>query len=210
MKDLENQLKELTELKSLYDLFTSGHHLTRVAHPALWAAFERGLEGYKAVFSALGYELVVDGRSYAWFEPTETSTPTGKKSKTLALLFMCIFNTQADHGESVDRFTHWRIDETFLATCYMAHQDILRDEGITQTDFIRLLDMTVKYGFARRQMGYWELLPSVSRYLDHFEALASHRDDEQQSAQEPVLMDEDGDSHLQQGFIYDIEDEEIA
>ena len=53
-------------------------------------------------------------------------------------------------------------------------------------------------------------MPSVSRYLDHFEALASHRDNEQLSAQEPTLMSEDGDSHLQEGFIYDIEDEEIA
>ena len=83
-----SHLESLGALSELFRLFNSGKHLNRVAEPALWAELERCQESYQAIFAALGFELKVEPRGYAWFHIEESGSQASKTSKRLALLWM--------------------------------------------------------------------------------------------------------------------------
>ena len=78
MNALETQLASLTALSELFSLLNGGKHLNRVAEPALWAELEREQESYQVLFSALGFELKVDQRGYAWFQIEEAKEGANK------------------------------------------------------------------------------------------------------------------------------------
>ena len=174
-----SHLESLGALSELFRLFNSGKHLNRVAEPALWAELERCQESYQAIFAALGFELKVEPRGYAWFHIEESGSQASKTSKRLALLWMCLFDTQADEGRPLSRFTEWRVDKGLAGQGSRASSgDPFEAEGLELDGFIALLDSAVKLGFALSLNGYWQLLPAVYRYLEHFESLsASGQDD---------------------------------
>lgn len=176
MNALETQLASLTALSELFYLLNSGKHLNRVAEPALWAELEREQENYQALFSALGFELKVDQRGYAWFQLEEANGQVNKTSRRLALLWMCLFDTQADEGKPLSRFMDWRVDNSLLSKVHEQHKDLLEAEGLGLDGFIGLLESAVKLGFAMFHDGHWQLLPAVYRYLEHFESLVTSSD----------------------------------
>ncbi|PLW83736.1 hypothetical protein CWI75_05170 [Kineobactrum sediminis] len=88
----------LPNLALLFRWFNRGRHLNRTAEPVLWEELERNLDDYRAIFTALGSELRLDGRGFAWFHQDDGSSNTNKATRQLALLFMVIFDTQADAG----------------------------------------------------------------------------------------------------------------
>ncbi|MCH8552620.1 MAG: hypothetical protein LAT62_11825 [Natronospirillum sp.] len=181
-------LDKLPSLDELFRWFNSGKHLNRQAEPALWVELDNNLEAYKALFSALGYELRLDERGFAWFHTEEASGTTSKTTRQLALLFMMIFDTQADAGKALLRFDEWRLDTAFLHQLMEQHQSLLEAEGLDQEGLKSLLDAAVRFGFAQYENGHWRLLPAVCRYLDHFEALADHHHEQ---ARADTLYEED-------------------
>ncbi len=179
------QLDRLSQSTELFRLFNNGKHLNRLAEPALWAEFEREEAAYRALFAALGYQLRVDGRGFAWFHTEDASSNVNKATRQLALLFMVIFDTQADAGKALLRFGDWVIDRPLLSRVHEQHQELLTSEGLDVDGLLGLLDSASRFGFARAENGRWQLLPAVCRYLDHFEALAEYRrEDSQENSRE--------------------------
>ncbi len=185
-------LKHLPSLRTLFRWFNSGKHLNRITHAALWAELEQQQTAYSALFTALGYELCMDGRGFAWFHQDEVSLNLSNQSRQLALLFMIIFNTQADSGKSFGEFISWRIDQEFMLEVVKQHQDILLAENLTIDTLIQLLDKAHNFGFVAKHSGYWQLLPAVFRYLDHIEALADQM--RQQVSVGELLDDEENNA----------------
>lgn len=176
---LTSQLAQMPALSELFRLFLSGKHLNRMAEPALWAELEKQEAGYAGLFAALGFELRVDARGFAWFQSTDASSNIGKISRQLALLFMVIFDAQANAGKALQRFTDWLIDQEWLAEVYEQQKDLLDAEGLSPDGLIDLLGRASTLGFAVAEPAGWRLLPAVCRYLDHFESLAAaSRDDD--------------------------------
>jgi len=172
-----NQIADnLPSLAQLFRWFSRGRHLNRLAEPALWEELERNINDYQAIFTALGHELRLDGRGFAWFHQDEGSATTNKATRQLALLFMVLFDTQADAGIPLMKFGHWRIDQTLLTTVYEQHQDLLDAEELDLPGLSGLMKTAENFGFARFDSGAWQLLPAVCRYLDHYEELASQVD----------------------------------
>lgn len=171
-------LTRLPHLAELFKLFNNGKHLNRLSDAALWAELEQEIEAYTALFQSLGYELRTDGRGFAWFHTDEKSTTLSHQSRQLALLFMVIFDTQADAGKALSRFSDWPIDRALLTTAFEHHQELLLAEGLEVESLLALLEKAESFGFARREGGHWQLLPAVCRYLDHFEALAEQQREE--------------------------------
>lgn len=173
-------LAKLPRLKELFALFNSGRHLNRLAEPALWAELERETAQYELLFATLGYELRIDGRGYAWFQTSESSASVSKTTRQLALLFMLIFEHQADAGQHLGRFVEWRIDRVLLVALLEKNRQLLEAESLADADALQsLLDAASRYGFAETVQGGWRLLPAAFRYLDRFEELAT---DQQQVA----------------------------
>ena len=123
-------LAQMPALAELFRLFLSGKHLNRVAEPALWAELEQQEAAYVGLFAALGYELRIDARGFAWFHSGEAGSNIGKISRQLALLFMVIFDAQANAGKALQRFTDWLIGSEWLTEVYKQHQEVLDAEGL--------------------------------------------------------------------------------
>jgi len=177
-------LAQMPALAELFRLFLNGKHLNRVAEPALWAELEQQEAAYIELFAALGYELRLDGRGFAWFHTQEASSAISKTSRQLALLFMVIFDAQANAGKPLIRFADWLIDREWLAEVHEQQQDVLNAEGIGEDELADLMNQAASRGFARIEPSGWRLLPAVCRYLDHFEALAGLSQDEETTTAE--------------------------
>jgi hypothetical protein len=138
-------LDKLTRLKDLFAMLNAGRHVNRLAEPVLWAELERESAQYERVFGALGYELRIDGRGYAWFQTGEASGTVSKATRQLALLFMLIFEQQADAGQHLGRFAEWRIDRPLLAALLDKNRALLDAEGLAELDALQqLLDTAVR------------------------------------------------------------------
>lgn len=172
-------LGRMPSLNEFFRFFHSGKHLNRVSQPALWAELEREQDAYIALFDSLGFALTFDARGFAWFHTEESSANTSKTSRQLALLFMVLFEFQADAGRPLLRFSDWRIDSTLINEIHDKHRDLLIAEELGSDELLSLLGTAERYGFATRESSHWRLLPAVCRYLDHFEELTQCRTDEQ-------------------------------
>ena len=171
-------LESMPSLAELFRLFLSGKHLNRIAEPALWAELEQQEDTYSSLFAALGYELRLDGRGFAWFHTPEANSLIGKTSRQLALLIMVIFEAQANAGKPLLRFSDWLIDRDCLAEVHEQQQEVLDAEGLGPDGLVDLINRACNLGFALPEPAGWRLLPAVCRYLDHFEALAAAAQDE--------------------------------
>lgn len=165
-------LSQMPALADLFRLFLSGKHLNRMAEPALWAELEQHEASYVGLFAAQGFELRLDVRGFAWFHNSDVNSNIGKISRQLALLFMVIFDAQANAGKALQRFTDWLIDSAWLAEVYKQQQDLLDAEGLNPDALVELMGRACNLGFAVPEPAGWRLLPAVCRYLDHFESLA--------------------------------------
>ncbi|TIC80287.1 condensin complex protein MksE [Crenobacter intestini] len=183
-------LDHLPSLKDLFRLFLSGKHLNRMAEPALWAELEQQEQTYVALFSALGYTLRIDARGFAWFHHDDANSAIGKTSRQLALVFMVIFEAQANAGKPLLRFTDWLIDLEWLGEVHAQQQEVLNAEGISEEGLAELFRRASSLGFATVESGGWRLLPAVFRYLDHFEALAALTQDESLNESSDGALDE--------------------
>lgn len=173
------QLDQLPSLANFFRLLNGGKHLNRASEPALWAELEREQDAYTSLFKSLGFELEVDGRGYAWFSTEDASQNTSKTSRQLALLFMVLFEFQADTGKPLLRFSDWRIDKGLLTEVHEKNRDLLDAEELDASGLFTLLGTAERYGFAISDSGHWRLLPAVCRYLDHFEELAHSNTEDQ-------------------------------
>lgn len=189
-------LESMPSLAELFRLFLSGKHLNRIAEPALWAELEKQEVVYRSLFAALGYELRLDARGFAWFHAPQANSLIGKTSRQLALLFMVIFDSQANLGKPLLRFGDWRIDRDWLDEVHKQQQEVLDAEGISPDGLVDLINRATSLGFALSEPNGWRLLPAVCRYLDHFEALAAVAqvvgdEDEESMESEPATEDPD-------------------
>lgn len=183
-------VQQLPHLADLFKLFNSGKHLNRLSEPQLWAELEQFQEAYVALFKALGFELCVDGRGFAWFHNEDVSPSVTGQSRQLALLFMVIFDTQADMGQPLQRFSDWRVDRKLIEAAMEKHLELLNAEGMSVELLEGLLSKAETFGFARLQTDHCQLLPAVCRYLDHFEALAAHAREQEQGLEADFNEDE--------------------
>lgn len=171
-------LDELSEIGAIFKALSNGRHICRTSEPAIWYQLEQHGEKYTAVYESIGYELVIDRREFAWFMSEDGSQNMNIQSKKLAIFFLVIFDYQADSGRSLGSFLDWRIDRELLERAYPRHKDLLDAEDISVDEFVKLIEIATRNGFAIAESGHWKLLPATYRYLDHFEELSEHENDD--------------------------------
>lgn len=183
-------LHKLPLLSELFGFFNSGKHLNRMLEHRLWAELEREREAYELLFKSLGYNLRIDYRGFAWFHFDDASSNVSKTTRQLALLFMLLFEFQADIGLHLGRFTDWLIDDALLDALLEKNRLLLEAEGLADRDQLQqLLRAAGNYGFACAEGNAWRILPAVFRYLDRFEELAHARGVPGDAAETPQAED---------------------
>ena len=167
-------LHKLPLLSEIFGFFNSGKHMNRMAEHRLWAELERERDAYELLFKHLGYNLRIDDRGFAWFHFDDASSNVSKTTRQLALLFMLLFEFQADIGLHLGRFTDWVIDDALLDAILEKNRLLLDAESLADHDQLQQLFRAAgNYGFASSEGNTWRILPSVFRYLDRFEELAN-------------------------------------
>ncbi|HNV59538.1 MAG TPA: hypothetical protein PKH72_07775 [Rhodoferax sp.] len=167
-------LHKLPLLSEIFGFFNSGKHMNRMAEHRLWAELERERDAYELLFKHLGYNLRIDDRGFAWFHFDDASSNVSKTTRQLALLFMLLFEFQADIGLHLGRFTDWVIDDALLDAILEKNRLLLEAESLADRDQLQQLFRAAgNYGFASSEGNTWRILPSVFRYLDRFEELAN-------------------------------------
>lgn len=166
-------LGKLPSLGDIFNRLNNGRHLNRLAEPRLWAELIDERDAYESLFAALGYALRIDERGFAWFH-FDTGTPNvSKNTRQLALLFMMLFEYQADHGQNLQRFTDWLVDNIMLSNIVTKNGTLLQAEDMGDGESLtKLMGVASSYCFATQETAGWRLLPAVCRYLDRFEELA--------------------------------------
>lgn len=179
-------LHKLPLLGELFAFLNSGKHLNRVAEPQLWAELEQERAAYEQLFTSLGYALRMDARGFAWFQVDDASSTVSKTTRQLALLFMLIFEYQADLGLHLGRFADWLVDSAMLGALLEKNRLLLEAEGLGDRELLEpLLRTACNYGFATSDgSSGWRILPAVFRYLDRFEELAQTGAPAEESAHE--------------------------
>ena len=180
-------LHKLPLLSELFAFLNSGKHLNRMAEPQLWVELEREQDAYERLFTSLGYALRIDARGFAWFQVDDASSTVSKTTRQLALLFMLIFEYQADLGLHLGRFADWLVDGAMLGALLEKNRLLFEAEGLGDRELIEpLLRAACNYGFATSDgSSGWRILPAVFRYLDRFEALTRTAGQNEEGAPQP-------------------------
>ena len=166
-------LHKLPLLSEIFGFFNSGKHMNRMADHRLWAELERERDAYELLFKSLGYNLRIDERGFAWFHFDDASSNVSKTTRQLALIFMLLFEFQADIGLHLGRFTDWLVDDALLDAILEKNRLLLEAESLADRDQLQQLFRAAgNYGFASSEGNTWRILPAVFRYLDRFEELA--------------------------------------
>lgn len=167
-------LKQLSQLRALFKLLSSGAHLNRLRDTDLWLDLDKHYMAYEGLFAALGFTLVMDGRGFAYFKTDQANSYTGKLTRRLALLLMLLFEYQADQGLHLFQFQQWRIDTSLLEQLGQHYHALLEAEEMASTQALtETLERAARVGFAVYDDDCFRLLPAVYRYLDLFEELAN-------------------------------------
>ena len=90
-------LKEMTQLAAAFrDLF-KGYHISR-SEPECYAQLSSMQDQYRALFRALGFELVCDPRGFYYFVPEQVAPQVNKTAQRLALFTFILVEHLADQG----------------------------------------------------------------------------------------------------------------
>ena len=197
---LGKALEHLKHSRALFETLSAGVHLEASQNLVLWNALTGEYrEHYAQLFSHLGQSLKIDPRGFAYFEIEDSDA---KGTRPLALLYLLIFQKQADAGQDLVRFDQWVLDGKFLQDLREMNQDLLRSERLDSDDrWKTLLNKAVNLGFFAREGSSYVLLPSSWRFLDLFQELAQEHRASEESEEEV------GDYEAGEGYVQDEEEE---
>ena len=90
-------LKEMTQLAPIFRELFKGYHLSR-SEPEPYAQLSNMQDQYRALFKALGFELVCDPRGFYYFVPEQMGAQVNKTAQRLALFTFILVEHLADQG----------------------------------------------------------------------------------------------------------------
>lgn len=175
-------LAELGALEPLHRKMRMGMHIGRHNEPTLWAQLEANADTYTRLFEALGYQLSVDPRGFAWLQDDEREEASEdqkvKKVRRFALILLALFDYQTSAGLSLEEFTLWHLDDQLLRQVLDEHRDLLAQVDVTSVQAMGdELRSVSNWGFTMATEGGWQLLPAVRRFTDTFKHLGEARQD---------------------------------
>ena len=162
-------LEQLPQLDVLFKQLNSGAHLNRHLNNELWVNLEKNSEQYIALFKALGFELIVDARGFAYFKTEQSNSNTNKLTQRLALIMLVLFEYQANADIDLYQFEKWRIDAELLNALWQESNALLTAEEINNlSELTDVFDSGCRVGFMTKENSHYHLLAAVHRYLDLF------------------------------------------
>ena len=134
---------------------------------------------YRALFKALGFELVCDPRGFYYFVPEQMGAQVNKTAQRLALFTFILVEHLADQGRDplavLDGGTLGRDELPALLDKY---RDLFLQAEVTTQDELeeKVIRRLTQLGFAEDSNGIYRFLPPMHRFLDVCLSVQQDRD----------------------------------
>ena len=212
-------LKEMTQLAAAFrDLF-KGYHISR-SEPECYAQLSSMQDQYRALFRALGFELVCDPRGFYYFVPEQAAPQVNKTAQRLALFTFILVEHLADQGrDPLSVLDGGTIGRDELPALLEKYRDLFLQAEVTTHEELedKVIRRLTQLGFAEDSNGVYRFLPPMHRFLDvclsvqHDRDLAASLHSTDLPLPAPVLIDDDsGDPIISLDDAEESEEEAMA
>ena len=173
-------LSELSQLAPIFRELFKGYHVSR-RDPELYAQLSNFQDQYRALFKALGFELVCDTRGFYYFVP-ETAIASAQVNKTaqrLALFTFIIVEHLADQGrDPIAVLDGGSLGRDELPSLLEKYRDLFVQAEVTTQDELeeKIMRRMTQLGFASEDNGIYRFLPPMHRFLDVCLSVQQDRD----------------------------------
>lgn len=201
---MQLDLSEMTQLQAIFRELFKGYHLSR-SEPECYAQLSTMQDQYRALFKALGFELVCDPRGFYYFVPEQMGTQVNKTAQRLALFTFILVEHLADQGrDPLAVLDGGSIGRDELPALLDKYRDLFLQAEVTTHEELeeKIIRRLTQLGFAEDSNGVYRFLPPMHRFLDvclsvqHDRDLAASLHSTDLPLQAPVLMDDDGDEPI--------------
>ena len=161
-------LSQLTQLTPIFRELFKGYHISQ-RDAELYSQLSSLQDAYRALFRAMGFELVCDSRGFYYFVPEQMGAQVNKTAQRLALFTFILVEHLADQGRDplavLDGGTLGRDELPALLDKY---RDLfVQAEVQTQEDLEeKVMRRLTQLGFAQEDNGIYRFLPPMHRFLD--------------------------------------------
>ena len=171
-------LNELSQLAPIFRELFKGYHVSR-RDAELYSQLSNQQDQYRALFKALGFELVCDTRGFYYFVPEQMGAQVNKTAQRLALFTFIIVEHLADQGRDplavLDGGSLGRDELPPLLEKY--RDQFLQAEVQTQDELEeKVMRRLTQLGFASEDNGIYRFLPPMHRFLDVCLSVQQDRD----------------------------------
>ena len=149
--------------------------------PELYAQLSNFQDAYRALFKALGFELVCDTRGFYYFVPDTaiTSAQVNKTAQRLALFTFIIVEHLADQGrDPIAVLDGGSLGRDELPSLLEKYRDLFVQAEVTTQDELeeKIMRRMTQLGFASEDNGVYRFLPPMHRFLDVCLSVQQDRD----------------------------------
>lgn len=171
-------LSELTQLAPIFRELFKGYHLSRRDAEA-YRQLTDLQDAYRALFRALGFELVCDSRGFYYFVPEQMGAQVNKTAQRLALFTFMLVEHLADQGrDPLTVLDGGSLGRDELPPLLEKYRELLLQAEVQSQEELeeKILRRLVQLGFAADEQGSYRFLPPMHRFLDVCLAVQQDRD----------------------------------
>lgn len=171
-------LKELTLLAPIFRELFKGYHLSR-SEPESYAQLTTLQDQYRALFEALGFELICDPRGFYYFVPEQSGAQVNKTAQRLALFTFILVEHLADQGrDPLAVLDGGSLGRDELPALLDKYRDLFLQAEVTSHEELeeKIIRRLTQLGFVEDSNGVYRFLPPMHRFLDVCLAVQQDRD----------------------------------
>jgi hypothetical protein len=171
-------LSELSLLAPIFRELFKGYHVSR-RDPELYAQLSNLQDQYRALFKALGYELVCDSRGFYYFVPEQMGAQVNKTAQRLALFTFILVEHLADQGrDPLAVLDGGSLGRDELPALLDKYRDLFLQAEVTTQDELeeKVMRRLTQLGFASEDNGIYRFLAPMHRFLDVCLSVQQDRD----------------------------------
>ncbi|AYC31705.1 chromosome partitioning protein [Pseudomonas cavernae] len=171
-------LKELTQLAPIFRELFKGYHVNQ-RDAELYAQLTNLQDQYRALFRALGFELVCDRRGFYYFVPEQMGAQVNKTAQRLALFTFILVEHLADQGrDPLAVLDGGSLGRDELPPLLEKYRDLFLQAEVTSQEELeeKVMRRLSQLGFAFDDNGVYRFLPPMHRFLDVCLSVQQDRD----------------------------------
>ncbi|MFZ2319651.1 MAG: Mks condensin complex protein MksE [Pseudomonas sp.] len=171
-------LNQLSQLAPIFRELFKGYHVSR-RDAELYSQLSNQQDQYRALFKALGFELVCDTRGFFYFVPEQMGAQVNKTAQRLALFTFIIVEHLADQGrDPLAVLDGGSLGRDELPPLLEKYRDLFLQAEVQTQDELeeKVMRRLTQLGFASEDNGIYRFLPPMHRFLDVCLSVQQDRD----------------------------------